>query len=187
METIRKTREETAIVLDYLPNGYSFDKRPSHKKTAIAQVIGKQRFSLLEVVPKKEIMLQPNEEVYIGDGKREKIHHVLGKLPYTKLTNSAKAEVEYIVKDLVEANQAQFINFFNNSQALSTRMHQLELLPGLGKKHMWEILDERKEQEFSTFEDLKSRVKLMPDPKKAIIKRIILELEGNEKYRLFTE
>ena len=66
-------------------------------------------------------------------------------------------------------------------------MHQLELLPGLGKKHMWEIIDARKEKEFSSFADIKKRVKLMPDPEKAIIKRITQELKGNEKHRLFVD
>lgn len=46
-------REEHAIILDFLPNGYPFDKRPIHKKTAIAQAIGTSHFSLLELVPKK--------------------------------------------------------------------------------------------------------------------------------------
>jgi len=64
-------------------------------------------------------------------------------------------------------------------------MHQLELLPGLGKKHMWEILDIRKEKPFESFNDIKKRVKLMPDPKKAIIKRILAEIQGKEKHRIF--
>ena len=71
----RSLKEEQAIVLDFLPNGYPFDKRPSHRKTAIVQALGKVRFGLLELVPKKEIFVQPYEEVYIGEGKREKIHH----------------------------------------------------------------------------------------------------------------
>jgi len=65
-------------------------------------------------------------------------------------------------------------------------MHQLELLPGLGKKHMWEILEAREEKPFESFEDIKKRIKLMPDPKRIIIKRILQELEGNEKHRIFT-
>ena len=50
---------------------------------------------------------------------------------------------------------------------------------------MWEIVETRKDKPFETFDDLKSRVKLMPDPKKLIMKRILLELEGNEKHYLF--
>ena len=66
------------------------------------------------------------------------------------------------------------------------RMHQLELLPGLGKKHMWEIIMARKAKPFENFEDLKNRVKLLPDPKQTVVKRIISELEGKEKYQIFT-
>ena len=70
----RPSREEKAMVLDFLPNGYPFDTRPAHIKTPIAQAIGKEHFVLLELVPKKGIFLQPNEDVYIGEGKRDKIY-----------------------------------------------------------------------------------------------------------------
>lgn len=180
-------KEEYAIVLDFLPHGYPFDNRPMHVKTAIAQALGKEHFVLLELVPKKEVYLQPHEEVYIGEGKRDKIHHILGKLVVDKLTETAKKEVEYVVEDIVNNNEKRFVDFFNKAQPLSTRMHQLELLPGLGKKHMWSILEIRNEKPFESFEDIKKRVKLMPDPKKAIIKRIFAELQGKEKHKIFVE
>jgi putative nucleotide binding protein len=51
---------------------------------------------------------------------------------------------------------------------------------------MWEILEERKKEPFKSFEDIKNRVKLLPNPKELIVKRILMELEGKEdKYRLF--
>ena len=182
------TREEKAIVLDHLPNGYPFDSTPSHRKNAIVQVLGKEHFVLLELVPKKDIkQLQPGDEIYIGEGKREEIHHILGKLPLEKLTATAKAELEYSVEKLVKENEKRFVDFFNNSTPLSTRMHQLELLPGLGKKHMWEIIEERRVEPFKDFVDLKKRVKLLPDPKKIIIHRIMNELEGMEKHRIFVD
>ncbi len=180
-------REERAIILDFLPNGYPFDTRPTHMRTPIAQAIGKDHFILLELAPKKGVILQPHEEVYIGDGKRDKIHHIIGKLTLDKLTSTARSELNYVIEDIVKKNEKRFIDFFNKAQPLSTRMHQLELLPGLGKKHMWEILEARKEKEFTSFEDIKKRVRLMPDPEKAIIKRILNELEGKEKHRIFVE
>lgn len=180
-------KEEYAIVLDFLPYGYPFDSRPTYIKTAIAQALGQNRFVLLELVPKKDIHLQPHALVYIGEGKRDDIHHILGKLPVEKLTETAKNEMEYIVKDIVNKNEKRFIDFYNKAQPLSTRMHQLELLPGLGKKHMWEIIEARKEKPFESFDDLKKRVKLMPDPKKAIIKRIFAEINGKEKHRIFVD
>ena len=182
-----KTKEEIAIVLDFLPNGYPFDKRPSHRKTAIAQALGKEHLILLELVPKKGIFLQPYEEVYIGEGKREKIHHIIGKLPVERLTKTADSELRFIIKDLVKKDEKKFTQFFNKATSLTTRMHQLELLPGLGKKHMWQILDERKEKLFEDFNDVKKRIKLMPDPQKIIIKRILKELEGKEKHRVFVD
>lgn len=183
----RTVREEKAIVLDFLPNGYPFDKRPSHKKTAIVQALGKEHFTLLELVPKKGTFLQPYEEVYIGEGKRDKIHHIIGKLAIDRLTTTARNELEFVVKDMVHNNEKQFVDFFNNAQPMTTRMHQLELLPGLGKKHMWEILEARKEKPFESFADIKKRVKLMPDPEKTIIRRILAEIQGSEKHKLFIE
>lgn len=179
------SKEDYAIILDFLPHGYPFDKRPLHKKTPIAQAIGKDSFVLLELVPKKDIFLQPYEEVYIGEAKREKIHHIVGRIHPSKLTETARAELNFVINELVTKNQARFIEFFNKAGPINTRRHQLELLPGIGKKHMLEILDIREQAPFKDFSDIKTRVKLLPDPEKLIIRRILLELEGNEKYNLF--
>jgi len=182
-----RTKEENAIVLDFLPNGYPFDDRPMYMKTPIVQAMGREHFVLLELAPKKEIHLQPYEEVYIGDGKRDKIHHIIGKLPVSKLTATAKSEMEFVIKDIIQKNEKRFVDFFNKAQPLTTRMHQLELIPGFGKKHMWEVIEQRDEKPFASFEDLKSRVKLIPDPEKAIVKRILQEIQRVEKHYLFVE
>ena len=179
-------KEEQAIVLDFLPNGYPFDKRPMHKKTAIAQAIGKNFFVLLELVPKKGIFLTAHEEVYIGEGKRDKIHHIIGKITPDRLTETAKSELNYIMEELVIKNEPRFVEFFNKAQPINMRRHQIELLPGIGKKHINEILEEREKAPFTSFKDIKERVKLIPDPEKAVIKRILQELQGEEKYSLFT-
>lgn len=180
-------KEDKAIVLDFLPNGYPFDKRPMHLKTAIAQVIGETHFTILEVVPKKGIFLQPYEEVYIGDDKRDKIHHINGKIESSKLTTTARAELPHVIKQLVQTNQNNFIDFFNTARPLNTRMHSIELLPGIGKKHMWEIVEERRVEPFKDFADLKERVKLLPNPLGLIERRILDELLKEEKYKLFVK
>ncbi len=179
------SKEEIVIVLDFLQNGYSFDERPMYMKTPIAQAIGKNHFVLLELVPKKGVHLQPYKEVYIGEGKRDDIHHIVGKLPIQRLTATAKNELEFVIKDLVKHQESRFVDFFNKSLPLSTRMHQLELLPGLGKKHMWQIVETRDEKPFESFADIKTRVHLMPDPEKLIVRRILNELEGKEKHNIF--
>lgn len=186
-EKMEKSKEENVIILDFLPNGYPFDDKPMYMRTPVAQAIGKEHFVLLELVPKKGIHLNLYEEVYIGEGKRDKIHHIVGKIPVSKLTRTAKSEMEFAIKDIVENNEKRFIDFFNNARPLSTRMHQIELLPGVGKKHMWEIINARDEKPFENFEDLKKRVKLIPDPEKLIIRRIMEEMEGTEKHKLFVD
>jgi|SRR3989338_4629459 len=179
-------KDDYAIVLDFLPNGYPFDSKPMHRKTPVVQAIGKTSFAILELVPRRETGLKSGDEVYIGDAKREQIHHVMGRIPLSKLTQTARGELEFVLKDMIEKNNQKYIDFFNKSGAISTRMHQLELLPGIGKKHMWEIIERRDEKPFENFDDIRKRVKLLPNPEKAILKRILAELNEEDKYKLFT-
>jgi len=85
---------------------------------------------------------------------------------------------------IVDINEARFVDFFNNAKPLTVKMHQLELIPGIGKKLMWEILAEREKQPFKSIDDLQTRIKVI-GIKKKIIERILSELQGNEKYRIF--
>ena len=181
-------REERAIVLDFLPHGYPFEPvKPGSVKGPIAQAIGKTKFALLELAPRKGIFLQPHEEVYIGEGKREKIYSVLGKITLEKLTTTARAELELVIEKLIMEQEQRIIDFFNKAQPLTARMHQLELLPGLGKRYMWAILEARGQAPFKDFADLRARVKLIPDPKKLVVRRILAELSGKEKHFIFVQ
>lgn len=175
-------KEEHAIVLEYLPNGYPLEK----KMMPIAQAIGEINLTLLELVPRRGVSLEIGEKVYIGEGKRDKIYYILGRLNKEKLTESAKAQLQEFVSTVVKAREKIFVEFFNNSGAINKRIHQIELLPGLGKKHMMEILKQRKEKSFESFEDMKKRIANLPDPEKAVEKRIMEELTGFERYNLFT-
>jgi len=111
---------------------------------------------------------------------------VAGKVFFNKLTGTARTELEPALKKIIKEREQDFIEFFNKSQPLSTRMHSLELLPGLGKKLMWDIVEDRRGDPFKNFEDLKNRIKTI-DPDKLIMKRILKELSGNEKYNLFVK
>ena len=176
-----KDKEEQAIVIDYLPYGYPLER----KMMPIAQAVGKKNFTLLELVPRRGIKLDVGEEVYIGEGKRDKVYYILGKLDYAKISESGKKFFEEFVEKRVMEDEKKFVDFFNTSQAINTRLHQLELIPGFGKKHTQAILDERKEKPFESFEDLKKRISNLPDPRTAIVKRIVEELKGEERHLLF--
>jgi len=179
MKMIKK--EEYAIIIDYLPYGYPLEG----KMMPIAQAIGLENFTLLQLVPRKGMTLQLKEKVYIGEGKRDKIYYILGRLPPEKLTETAKTQIQEFVKKVVEEKEKEFVSFFNKAEAINTRLHQLELLPGFGKKHMKEILEERQKDEFKSFSDIRKRIPSLPDPKTAVEKRIIEELTGNERHNLF--
>ena len=180
-----KKKEEYAIILDFLPYGYPLEGRGN--MMPLAQAIGEENLTLLQLIPRKGVSLQINEKVYIGEGKRDKIYYILGRLPAEKLTENAKAQLEEFIKEIVNQKESQFVEFFNNSTAINTRVHQIELLPGYGKKHTKEILEEREKSQFSSFENLKKRIPSLPDPKMAVQKRIFQELIGTERHRLFVD
>ena len=174
-------KDDYIIVLDFLPNG-----KPSDRKAEpVAQGIGEKFLNLLEVAVKDGVSLKANDKLYVGDDKRDQVKYIRGRIGYDELTNYARNMVEEIVNALVDKDEKRFVNFFNKAGPVTTRLHSLELLPGIGKKHMWDIVGERKKKPFETFKELQDRVPMLPDPKKMVIKRVIEDLEGKDRYRLF--
>src|SRR3989344_4566753 len=172
--------EEKAVVLDYLAKG----KSSAFKPEPLAQVLGTKFFTLLEVVPKTELKVL--EEVSIGKEQRDKIEFIKKRIAFKELTSNAVGEINKAIEKIIQEDRQKFLDFYNKSGSISIRMHQLELLPGLGKKHMLDILDERKKKQFESFEEIEKRVKLMPNPVQAIVKRILQELQEDDlKHYLF--
>ncbi|MFP4115664.1 MAG: DUF655 domain-containing protein [Candidatus Aenigmatarchaeota archaeon] len=178
----KEKKDDNAIVLDFMPTGRVSDSRSE----PTAQVLGDRYFSLLEVVLRDGEEVEPGDEIYIGSGKREKVKYIKKSITVEELSTVGKEELEEKLEELIEKNEDRFVEFFNNSGPITPRMHQLEALPGVGKKHMWNVLDERKEKEFESLDDLKERVSLLPKPKKLIKERIMDELWGDVKHYLFT-
>ncbi len=174
-------KDEYVIVLDFLPHGKPGDRRAE----PLAQTIGERYFNLLEVVIKDGIFVKPKDKLYIGEGKRDQVKYIRGKITYKDLTSYAKDILEEVLEEIIGKEEKRFVDFFNRSGPLTTRVHSLELLPGIGKKHMWNIISERKKKPFESFKEIQDRIQMMPDPKKIIIKRILEELEGKDKHRLF--
>jgi len=176
-------KEDYARILDFLPYGYPM----GGKRMPIAQAIGISTLVLLELVPRRDVKLETKEKVYIGAEKRDKIYYIAGKLSAEKLTESAKIQLQEFIDEVVAEREKEFVDFFNNAQALNTRLHQIELLSGFGQKHTSEILKAREEKKFESFEDLKQRVSNIPDPRKAIQRRILDELSKKERFNLFVK
>ncbi|AKB85318.1 MULTISPECIES: DUF655 domain-containing protein [Methanococcoides] len=180
-------KEDYAWVLDYLPYGSTTDKRPSYQKKPLVQAIGDKHFVLMELVPKEGAAPEIQSRVYIGDGDRDVIDHVKHRIHYAELSHGAELEIPHVLEECVRHQEEKFVKFFNEAHPITTRLHMLELLPGIGKKLMWAIIDERKKGEFKSLKDLHDRVGGVHTPEKVIVNRILEELkDDNIKYRLFT-
>ncbi|HUH78830.1 MAG TPA: DUF655 domain-containing protein [Methanoregula sp.] len=180
-------KEVNAIVLDVLIKGHPDDPRPPFKREPIVQAVGLEQFKLLELVPKPSVTLELHEKVYIGDSEREKIERVKRRIGYEELTQTARGELPFILEKLIREREADFVTFFNKAISITPKLHMLHLLPGIGKKLMWEILESRNKKPFESFADISARIKSIPHPDKMIQSRIMEELQDpNVKYHLFT-
>jgi putative nucleotide binding protein len=178
---ISMAKEDYAVVLDFLPYGYPLENR----RMPLAQAIGTSGFTLLQLVPRRGERFEIGEEAYIGDGKRDKVQYILGRCPREKLTDSAIDQLRDFVAKMIKGDEKRFVKFFNEAQAINTRLHQFELLPGLGKKHTAAILEAREETGFESFDDIRERVANMPAPEKVVEKRIMEELTEIQRHNLF--
>ncbi|MGL6298191.1 MAG: DUF655 domain-containing protein, partial [Methanobacteriaceae archaeon] len=114
--------EDYAIILDYLPLGYVGDGMSSFKKKPVAQAIGKDDLTLLELIPKPGAGLEIHEEVYIGKGERDKIAKVKGRLDFENLTATSRIEIDYVIEEIIANHEEKYIKFFNEAGSLSTRL-----------------------------------------------------------------
>jgi len=172
--------EDYAIVLDYIPKGIRIGQKEN-----IAQAIGETWFTLLELIPNKGYELEPFQRVGIGKNTRKEIKQIKGRIGIDELTKTATDNLRKAIEIIVKNNERRFVEFLNKAQPITTRMHSIELIPGIGKKTMLKIVKERQKVPFTSFEDLEERTGLH-EPEKMFVERIMKELEGNEKYHLFT-
>ena len=180
-------KEVNAIVLDVLMKGHSDDPRPTFKREPIVQAMGLEQFKLLELVPKPTAVINLYDKVYIGDAERDKVERVKRRIGYEELTPTARGELPFIIEKVVKEREADFVQFFNKSISITPKLHMLHLLPGIGKKLMWEILESRNKKPFENFADISARIKAIPHPEKMIQARIMEELQDKDtKYHVFT-
>ncbi|MFP4006171.1 MAG: DUF655 domain-containing protein [Candidatus Hadarchaeia archaeon] len=180
-----KKYEDYGYILDYLPQGHHDQRQPAQFQEPIVQLVGEEYFTLLEAVPHEETDLPPQTRVYIGRKGREKIERIKRRINYDELTSAAKSELSVVIEKIIEKSEEKFLRFFNEASPITSRYHQFELIPGIGKKLMWSIIEEREKKDFESFEDLQNRVKSLPDPTEILAKRIEKELKGEDKYSLF--
>jgi len=182
MLSAEKKYEEYAYILDFSPRGKSVVIKG--REGPIVQAIGEERLTLLELLAVENQNFEPGERVKIGKEGREKIVSVLGKLSFEELTPESKSSILSVVEKIVKSNESKYVAYFNELQPLTPRLHGLELIPGIGKTFMKQIVDGRERQPFKSFEEIQQRVGLR-EPAKLLARRIVEELSGGSRINLF--
>uniref|UniRef100_A0A7J3ZJN0 DUF655 domain-containing protein n=1 Tax=Fervidicoccus fontis TaxID=683846 RepID=A0A7J3ZJN0_9CREN len=183
--------EDFAVILDFLPQGNPFDRHPEHRREPLVQAVGDRYFTLVEITTKMGEDFRVGEKIYINPeyiGKGP-ITGLYGPVRYEELTNVAKDNLVPVLEEIVKEKERVFANLFNIAEPITLKMHALELLPGIGKKCLMVILEERKTKPFESFEDLERRLSLrglkMQPLARLIAERIAVELRGGERYYMF--
>ncbi|MDA4129340.1 MAG: DUF655 domain-containing protein [Thaumarchaeota archaeon] len=177
-----KKYEEYAYVLDFIPRGKSFIIK--EREGSLVQAVGEERLTLLEILAMDNLDFVSGEKVAIGKENRSKIVSVLGKLNYNELTEESQGELQNVLEKMIRENEARYVSYFNELQPITPRLHSLELIPGIGKTFMRQIVNERDKKPFENFQDLEKRVGIR-DPARLIAKRIVEELSGGSKITIF--
>ncbi|ATW87005.1 putative nucleotide binding protein [Halohasta litchfieldiae] len=174
-----------AVVLDYLPHGRSDDNRPQYQKNPVAYALTEDSFDLFELTLTDEADINIVDRVAVDPLDDEQID-TLQQIEFDDLTSSAQSELEYAIEAIIDADEGRFVDFYNEAQPITLRLHQLNLLPGIGKKLRNKILDTRKRGPFESFEELSERVGGLHRPKEVLIERIEEEIRDEDlKYKIF--
>jgi len=176
--------EEHAYVLDFVERGKSTTVRG--REGIIITGLGEDRLTLLEILGVPDSTFEVGERIFIGKEGRTKVLSVLGKMDYNRISTSAQSEMPSVVEKIISQNEKRFIQYLNNAQPLTPRIHALELIPGIGKTYMKVMLDEREKTPFTDFNDLQNRVGLK-EPIKQLTKRILEEITGETRMNLFVK
>lgn len=175
-----------AVVLDVLRHGRSGDDRAAFRRGQVGFAVGTEEFELYEFLMADDSDVSIGDRVRVAPDADADLDRV-STVTYDDLSGGAQSELEYVVEELVEANPEPFLDFYNEAGAVSLRLHQLNLLPGIGDTLRDKILDERKRGPFESFVDLADRVDGLHDPKEIIVERVLKELKGEDvKYHAFT-
>jgi putative nucleotide binding protein len=174
----------TAVVIDFLPRGSPSDDRPQYEKSPVAFAVGEADFRLVEAALTDDAGINIGDRIEI-DPSGESVED-LRTAGYDELTSTAESELEHAIDAIIDADTRRFVDFYNDAQPITTRLHVLNLLPGIGKKLRNNVLDERKRKPFESFEEVEERVSGLHNPREVLVERIIEELrEEDLKYRVF--
>lgn len=183
-QKLRFTDIGKSIVIDFYPYGKSLSRRRSEDYNPLAVVVTVDWFQFFDVILNKTSKYALNDLLELTPINRKILR--INRLEYQQLSNSALEVLPKVIGNIISTDESRFIKFLNQAHPLTTQMHQLQLLPGIGQKRLWLILEARKKGNFSTFIDFTNRTGIS-DPISLFLNRILEELKGSQKYSLFTK
>jgi putative nucleotide binding protein len=170
------------VVLDFLPQGRPDNRQHNSERAPLAHAIGEENFQLVELTVSRVADISFGDRLGEDDAAIERS----SEITYEDLTSTAQSELEYVLEEIADREERRFVDIYNDAQPITLRLHQLNLLPGIGKKLRNTILDERKRSPFESFADVEERVAGLHDPRQVLIDRVLEELrEEDLKYRMF--
>ena len=90
------------------------------------------------------------------------------------------------MENKIRKNEKRFVDYLNNAQPLTPRIHALELIPGIGKTYLNVLLQEREKKPFESYDDIERRVGLK-EPINNLKKRILEEISGETRMNIFVK
>ena len=170
--------------MDFKSRGKSITVRG--RTGVIVNAIGEERLALLEILGVENSTFDVGERIYIGKEGRTKVKSVLGKIDYTKMSTLTQNEIPRIIELIVTKNEKRFVDYLNNAQPITPRIHALELIPGIGKTYMNVLIQEREKKLFESYSDMEKRTGFK-EPIKHLSQRILEEISGKTRMNLFAK
>jgi putative nucleotide binding protein len=150
------------------------------EESRYVQAVGESGFMLLELVASEDADLTPGDRFAV---EGEAFTDVTRRLTYHTLTQDAQDRLKETLAAIIEDNEQQFINWYNNAQPIGLRKHQLDVLPDIGDIRREEIIDERRREPFADFADLETRIDSLRNPQALLVERALTELKEVEEVR----
>ncbi len=184
----RETRETYGILLGHSRRSITVRKGGEVIRVRdglIGDVVGEEHFKLLRVQLANDVVINGLDRVSLETGMRRKVVRILTTIKYGELLDESMEMLENAVKKIVLMREPEWVEFLNKAGLLTHKVHTLELLPGISRKKVALILEERDSRPFTSFKDFKERVGV--DPLDSISKKIVEEMRGEAKKYIFLE
>lgn len=174
----------TIYILDVLEHGHVRDGRRG--QFPLVQAIEAPDFNLFELSYKRGAEIKLQDKVVLGPNSV--VGKVRKRLTYHKLTQTSKDLLSSTIEIHIEEAEQLYLSFLNTAGPITTKRHKLSLLPGVGQKLLWEIIDQRNKVPFKSYSDFDERIKSIHNVKTLIAKRILNEIiDDEEKHYLFVK